>query len=136
MFTHTTRVRLSDTDAAGVMFFARQFDLLHEAFEEFMSSRGVGLPYILGDAPYSLAIVRAECDYTAPLRIGDSISIDVRVENVGAKSFTIGYVVKNGDAVTASAGRTIHVTFDRATRQSVDIPVALREALGEGDSPR
>lgn len=129
MFTHTVTVRLRDTDAAGILFFARQFELIHDAFEEFMASHGAGMRYIFAEAPYALVIVHAESDYAAPVRVGDTLAIQVRVECMGAKSFTMGYTLTNGGGTVVGRAKTIHVPIDKATRQATGVPESLREAL-------
>ena len=130
MFTHTTRVRLGDTDAAEVMYFARQFEVMHEAFEEFMAARDVSVAYILNDAPFSLAVAHAESDYAAPVRIGELITTEVRVERVGSKSFTIAYTLRNELGEVTGTGQTVHVTLDKVTRRARVMPAELVEALG------
>lgn len=32
MFTYKTQIRLHDTDAAGILFFAQQFEIIHDAY--------------------------------------------------------------------------------------------------------
>ena len=33
MFIYKTQIRLHDTDAAGILFFANQFSIIHDAYE-------------------------------------------------------------------------------------------------------
>ena len=49
-FTHHRTVRLADTDAAGVVFFARTLMLCHEAYEEALARAGLDLKQFLGGA--------------------------------------------------------------------------------------
>ena len=42
-----TRVVLADTDAAGVVYFSRVFDLAHRCYEQMMEARGLPLQRVL-----------------------------------------------------------------------------------------
>ncbi|MBU1694514.1 MAG: hypothetical protein KJ726_01965 [Verrucomicrobia bacterium] len=47
MYVQTFRVRMHDTDAAGIIFFTSQLRMAHEAFESFLDSVGLGLGTLL-----------------------------------------------------------------------------------------
>ncbi len=40
MFTYKTKISLHDTDAAGIIFFANQFKIVHDAYEDLLESFG------------------------------------------------------------------------------------------------
>ena len=83
MFIHQTTIRLHHTDAAGLLFFADQFKLAHDAYESFMESIGYPFAPLLRTSQYLLPIVHAEADYGAALSTGDKITIQVTAERVG-----------------------------------------------------
>jgi len=94
-FTYATPVRFSDIDHAGIVYYPRFFHLFHLAFEELWRAR-------IGPRAYSELIdrehvgfpcVRAECDFKAPLRFGDTAEIEVSVTRLGARSITFRYRV-------------------------------------------
>jgi 4-hydroxybenzoyl-CoA thioesterase len=92
-FTFITPVRFADVDHAGIVYYPRFFHLFHVAFEELWRQR-------IGARAYSQLIdrdrvgfpaVRAECDFKAPLKFGDTAEIEVTVPRLGAKSITFRY---------------------------------------------
>jgi 4-hydroxybenzoyl-CoA thioesterase len=94
-FSFTTPVRFADVDHAGIVYYPRFFHFFHIAFEELWRSR-------IGPRAYSDLIdrervgfpaVRAECDFKAPLRFGDTAEIVVSVSQLGTKSITFRYRV-------------------------------------------
>jgi 1,4-dihydroxy-2-naphthoyl-CoA hydrolase len=79
-FAYSRTIRLADTDAAGVVYFARTLSLCHEAYEEALSNAGIPLGELLGGAGIVVPIARSEAEYLRPLRPGDKIRISVTPE--------------------------------------------------------
>ncbi|MBI4559847.1 MAG: acyl-CoA thioesterase [Candidatus Hydrogenedentes bacterium] len=131
MFEYKTTIRLRDTDAAGVMYFARQFELVHEAYEAFMAGLGFGLGRILRDETWFLAIVHAESDYLAPLRVGDQIRISLGIERLGKSSYTIRYELSKDGKRSVGTARTVHVAVSRKMRRKLSLPRALAGKLAQ-----
>lgn len=124
MHTATRTITLRHTDAAGVLYFANQLELAHEVFEEWLASRGLPLRSILDGADWVLPIVHASADYGAPLRLGDVVSLTVRVTKVGDRSLTWEATLERSGA---RAGRVevTHVAVDRATGKARPLPVEV-----------
>lgn len=131
MFTYQTSVKLHHTDSAGLLFFAHQLTLVHDAYEGFMEAAGVSFHYVLKEADYLLAIVRAEADYTRPLSVGDRLQIHLSVERIGNTSFTLAYEIRSSDEQTVGRARTVHVCMDKGSRQKRNLPEALKAALSK-----
>lgn len=131
MFTYLTSVKLHHTDSAGLLFFAHQLTLVHDAYECFMEEAGVSFHYVLNEADYLLAIVRAEADYTRPLSVGDRLEIRLYVERIGKTSFTLTYDIRSADQRIVGNARTVHVCMDKGSRQKRDLPDALKAALSK-----
>jgi 4-hydroxybenzoyl-CoA thioesterase len=110
-FTFATPVRFSDIDHAGIVYYPRFFHFFHLAFEELWRAR-------IGPRAYSELIdrdrigfpaVKAECNFTAPLRFGDTAEIEVAVSRLGGRSITFRYRVYRA----AEGAATDHVIDDR-----------------------
>jgi len=106
-FTYQTPVRFADVDHAGIVYYPRFFHLFHVAFEELWRAR-------IGPAAYSELIdrdrigfpaVKAECEFRAPLRFGDTAEIEVTVARMGEKSITFRYRIHR--AATPAQPRTL-----------------------------
>ncbi len=129
MHTFETTIRLQHTDGAGVVFFARFFELAHVAYEDFLETIGEPLPADLAAAPILYPIVHAESDYRAMLRLGDRLRIELAVEAIKSRSFELAYrfVAPSGDE--AALLKTVHVAVDKQTGRSTRLPEALSAAL-------
>jgi 1,4-dihydroxy-2-naphthoyl-CoA hydrolase len=128
MFTYKTTIKLHETDAAGLLFFAQQFKLIHDAYEELLESRGIGFAVMLKKKSYFLPIVHAEADYKKPLFVGDHLTIEVTVSHIGKTSFTFAYCLLKGRIVVGT-GKTVHVTIAKKSGKGIPLPPEMRKAL-------
>ena len=126
MYIYRTKIKLHETDAAGILFFSNQFKIIHDAYESLLESIGLGFAELLRHKNYFLPIVHAESDYKLPLFVGDEIEIQVIVENVGTTSFTFAYQLLNADRKIVGTARTVHVTIDDKTRKKIPLPKEMR----------
>ncbi|OIR07279.1 1,4-dihydroxy-2-naphthoyl-CoA hydrolase [mine drainage metagenome] len=120
-------IHFSDTDAAGVVYFARTLSICHEAYEEALGSAGLELHNFFSKAGVVVPIARAEADYKRPLACGDRIRVDVRPERLSGDSFAVNFVVtKLGrPEKQAAVARTVHVCIASDTRARTPLPPAL-----------
>ena len=126
-FVHHRTVRLADTDAAGVVFFARTLAICHEAYEESLTAAGVKLADLLGANGVVIPISRSEADYKRPLRPGDKLRISVTPSLLSDHSFAGRFeVTKLGPPEKlAAVVRTEHVATSPAKRERTPLPPAL-----------
>ena len=126
-FSHHRTVRLADTDAAGVVFFARTLAICHEAYEEALATAGVNLADLLGANGIVVPISRSEADYKRPLRPGDKLRITVTPSSLSDHSFAIRFdITKLGPPEKLAASvRTEHVCTAPAQRARAHLPPAL-----------
>ena len=129
MYSYTRKIRLQETDAAGIVFFANYFLLFHEAFESFLEAAGVNLAEMIRGNKYLLPIARAESAYKIPLFLGDAIRIQLTIEQIRESSFVvISRFIKNNNACAAVI-KTIHVSVDAKTRKKIPLPKAFRDKM-------
>jgi 1,4-dihydroxy-2-naphthoyl-CoA hydrolase len=120
-------ISLGDTDAAGVLFYARLFDLVQRAFEAHLEASGIPISRCFAQGVVA-PVVHAEANYRAPLRLGDAITVESTVESIGDTSVQMGYVVRKSDGTLAAEALVIHVCIG-SDGKSVPVPAALRTAL-------
>ncbi len=128
MFEYTTTIKLHETDAAGILFFAHQFRIVHDAYESFMASKGMGLGKLLAAAEFLLPIVHAETNYKAPLRLGDGLKIKLGIKRKGTTSFTLAHELYKNERL-AGDGVTVHVCLDPRTGKPMPLPASLSDIL-------
>ena len=133
-------VRFGDTDAAGVMHFARLLTWCHEAYEESLERFGL-LPAEIfptpawgamasptAKAPVALPIVHCNADFRRPLVCGDPLAIKLTPRRLDPGSFEVSYGFSSGGQPVAS-GLTRHVAIDSHSRQRCLLPAAIQRWL-------
>lgn len=129
MFIYKTKIRLHDTDAAGIIFFANQFSIIHNAYEQLLEKLGFGFPVMLTKRAYFLPIVHAASDYKAPIFVGDQLTIQITVGHIGETSFSFLYKILNQKNVVVGSAKTVHVTINKKKRTKIKLPKEVRSSL-------
>ena len=129
MFITHNKVRMNDTDMAGILYFANQFRFVHDAWEDLVETENLSFQQILQNEDFLFVIVHVEADYLAALNVGDKLEIHVEVEKIGNSSFTMLYHIYSQDKTLVGKAKTTHVTIDKVTRKKMNIPDNLKKLL-------
>ncbi|MBI4361834.1 MAG: acyl-CoA thioesterase [Euryarchaeota archaeon] len=125
------RVHAGDTDMAGIAYYPRIFHFFELGVEDLFRHAGFRRGFFAREKNILFPRVAARADFRAPLRAGDPLRLETRVERAGTTSITYGFRLHHGD-VPASEGRMTAVALDRATQRPIPLPGELRErVLGE-----
>src|SRR5688572_31453151 len=130
MFVTNNKVRMHDTDMAGLLYFARQFRFANDALEDFFEAEGYTFNDI-HDQNYVFVIVHAEADYLAPLKVGDKLEVHMHVEKIGTSSITFLYNIFKENQELIGTVKTVHVTLDRRSGERAAVPEAYRQKLSK-----
>lgn len=123
-FRHQLEVRFQDIDAAGIVFFARFLEYMHDGYVALLAELGSELSEVLREKRWAAPIRHAEVDYFAPLRFGDRLDVDVVAAHVADTELTLGYQLL-GNGKLAAVGQTVHTFVDPASFQRIAIPEVL-----------
>ncbi len=129
VFSIQRRIQLFHTDAAGILFYSKAFELAFEAFDALLSSLGVSVAHIIAESDFLLPYVHAEADYLLPLTVGQQVTINVTVENLGDSSCTLRYDFFTPDNEKALTAKTVQVAVNKKTGQKMSLPRPLRDGL-------
>ena len=138
IFRTTRTVRFSHCDPAGIIFYPRYFDLIHEAKEDWFKE-ALDWPFapMISEMRNGFPIVRLEADFRGPSRIGDELTIALWVPVLGGASMHLHYAVTCNGAPRLDA-RTVIVHVNLDTGRPLPIGEALRARIegfrGEGAS--
>jgi len=131
MYVYERTIRLGDTDASGLIYFAALLRIAHEAFEDFLESQGHHVGELIGQTDFLLPIVHAEADYKGGIFAGDQLSIELSCEKIGTTSIVNGYRVLKKDGTVAATAKTVHVAIDQRTRQKTPLSDEFRELISK-----
>ena len=125
-FTTVQKVRFGHVDPAGIAYFPRIYDYIHEAFEELWEVH-VGVRYyaLLGPQRIGFPLVHSEVDFAHPLRFGDRPLVRVTCFKLGRSSLGLRYVYKLDEEVCVDARMTT-ACIDLDSMKSRPIPDEYR----------
>jgi 1,4-dihydroxy-2-naphthoyl-CoA hydrolase len=126
-FAYSRTVHFPDTDAAGVVFFARYLSICHEAYEEALAAAGVPLATFFADHGVVVPIAKSEASYLRPLICGDKLRIEITPRLLTENSYALDYVIWKLGTVEKRAAvvRTEHVCISSKTRDRMPLPANL-----------
>lgn len=101
VYTTPVHVRWSDQDVFGHVNNARLLTLLEDARIRFLTQVAAGEGYPEFGAPKLVA--SQSINYRRPVHFGPELLVDISVARIGSKSYTLGYVGRQDDAVVLDA---------------------------------
>ncbi|PZV23612.1 MAG: 1,4-dihydroxy-2-naphthoyl-CoA hydrolase [Snowella sp.] len=128
---YSRTIRLTDTDAAGVIYFASLLSICHEAYEDRLLQSGINLKTFFRNTETALPIVHGEIDFFQPLFCGDRIEIQLIPNPINSHSFEINYQIflsQSPDKKIAQA-KTKHVCINSLSREKKALPEPIQEAV-------
>lgn len=130
-FIYERIIRVQDTDATGVLYFANQLQIGLEAFEEFMRQAGFSLTTMVRDKTFLLPVVHAEGDFFKPLTIGEKVDVSLTFTRIGTSSFTHTSELKKDGELMGTAS-IVHVVYSPEKNASEPIPDNLKKIFTQG----
>lgn len=120
-FTCQQQVRFGHVDPAGIAYYPRIFDYIHEAFEELWDVHvGERYYHLLGEKRIGFPLVHSEVDFHRPLQFGDRPVVRVTCFKLGRSSLGLRYVYRVGDDVCLEARMTVVcVDLDRLKSRAI-----------------
>lgn len=137
-FTHSYPIRFQDTDAAGVVYFARGLALCHAAYEDSLQAAGLDVKAFFSPrAALAYPIVHASMDYHRPLHCGDRVTIALHPRRLEEASFEVTYrLYRDADADRPLAlALTRHLCIEAQPRRRHPLPAEMAhwlQAWGDG----
>ena len=128
MYKYQTVIRLHLTDAAGVVYFANLFVLVHECYESFLAKDN-SLGSIIEQAEFVIPIVHTEADFKIPLKLSEKVVIEMALNKMANSSFELSFTFINESSQVTTEVKTTHTVLQQKTQKPVEIPQFLKIAL-------
>lgn len=135
LIAHQLTVRFRDCDPLGHLNNAvyltyleqARFHLWRAQFNYVAKAATEG-----GQRGLGFILAKAEIDFTAQARYGETLEVRLGLESVRRSSFTYVYEIVNVETLEVVArARTVQVRFDYDTQQPVPVDDPLREKLAQ-----
>lgn len=128
MITNKKKINFYHCDPAGILFYARLFEICHSVYEEMINSFDLEDNFWQND-DYVVPIVKCEAGFFKPIKPGEEITVELFVSQLKETSFELSYEIKNENDVRVASAKTVHVFVDRKIWKGKEIIDSLRNGL-------
>ena len=128
MFTSKRKINFYDCDPAGILFYAKIYELCHSVYEEMIKNFGLNENYWTNE-DYVVPIIHSEATYHKPLVYNSFVEIELSVSSISTSAFKLAYSCKNDNGELCVEVKTIHVFVDKKTWKKKQIKEEVREGL-------
>jgi len=122
------RVRYSDTDHFGVVYYARYLDWFEAGRTEILRAKGITYSELEKKGLFA-PVVEIKVNYKKPARYDDIVELETSVEHVGNSSVKFVYKVFNKETKELLAEAYTVNVFINKEMESVRIPEEVRTIL-------
>jgi len=130
IFETDIRIRYAETDQMGVTYYGSYLVWYEVARTEYFRSCGLDYTQMEANGQF-LAVVNSHCNYLAPTRYDDLITVKTWVSSLGKTSMEFAYEVVLKDTETKVAdGSTAHVFVDKSMKP-IRIPEEIHQAFSK-----
>jgi len=124
-------VRFGDVDPAGIAYYPRIFEFIHQATEALWDVHvGRRYFYLLSEERLGFPLVHSEVQFKHPLNFGDRPIVKIRAFKVGTSSLGLRYTFLVNDVECVEARMTV-VCVKLDGLESTPIPPAYRARFEE-----
>lgn len=125
---HRHRVRYHETDAQGILFNARYWEIFDVAMAEYFRALGWSYSAMVATG-FDPCVVNAEATFHQSAVFDDDLETAVRCLRVGRSSFSLGFELRSASGALLTSATIVYANFDVTTRRASPIPDLLREPL-------
>ena len=129
-FVRDKLIRFHHCDPAGIVFYPQYFVLFNELVEDWFNA-GLGIDFATFHMERRLGVPMAhlECDFLAPSKIGETLSLALAVKRIGRTSVTLA-VDGSAQGEPRVRATLVVVLASMETRRPVAIDDDLKARLG------
>jgi acyl-CoA thioester hydrolase len=129
-FRHAFRVRYSEVDFQGLVYFAHYATYCDVAIHEFFRALPYNYTAIRASSGTDFNIVRALVEYRRPLRFDEPFEVEVRLGRIGRTSLTFTPALfAGGESEPCATAEMVWVHADQATMRAAPLPAPLLALL-------
>jgi acyl-CoA thioester hydrolase len=125
-------IRFRDIDSMGHVNNVVYLTYFEEGRKEFVRS----VFGIVNPEDYNFILAHISCDFLKPIRISDTVYLEIWVGEIGRKRFDFSYRLVSKDSINDESavyakGRSVQVFFDYKKNTTVPIPEHILEKITE-----
>ena len=128
-FSYPIKVRFSETDLQGHVFFGHYLTYFDVALMEYLAALGFDYQRTL-ELEMDMVYAEALCRYKAPAFVEEVLHVCARVAHIGNSSMKFEFAIyEEASKRLVVTGHIVAVAVDPKTHQKIRVPDALRKAV-------
>ncbi|MCK5087883.1 MAG: acyl-CoA thioesterase [Melioribacteraceae bacterium] len=128
MFQAKRKIDFYMCDPAGILFYAKLFELAHSVYEEFVLESELEKNYFEDDI-IAIPILKAEADFNRPIKLHEEINIELIVTEIKYSTFELTTQFLSLNDELKATVKTVHVFISKDEFKKVEIPGEFRQLL-------
>jgi YbgC/YbaW family acyl-CoA thioester hydrolase len=130
-FVSQQKIRFGDVDHAGIVYYPRILHYCHVAMEDWLqTTEDLALHQLIGEKRWGSPVVGLKSSFHGPMTHGEIIEVHLTVEEIGNRSFTLGFrVCSVPEGKVCARVEVSHAMVNLKTFTTMDFPPAFRELL-------
>jgi len=130
LFQRTRRIRFSECDPAGIVFYPQYFVMFNDLMEAWVDELVTdGFRGLIIERRVGMPTVRLEADFRAISRMGDLVTLELEVERLGNKSLNLAWRCLGEDGELRMGAQQTIVFTSLDTHRAIAVPDDFRQAL-------
>jgi 1,4-dihydroxy-2-naphthoyl-CoA hydrolase len=128
MYSFRKKINFYDCDPAGILFYARVYEICHAAYEAMIESFNIETDYWNNEV-FIVPVINSEAFYHKPIKYGEEVTINIIVNQLKPASFELNYEVKNGKGEKCVKVKTVHVFLSKKDWKKMNIYEKVKTGL-------
>lgn len=128
-YTVRREIRFSESDPAGIVFFAEFFRMFNDLFEDWLVKRiGVDFAAQFLSEGRMFPVMHVSADFKEARRIGQTIDLTLLLVRLGRSSIAYD-VIGHDDGLEILRASFVNCVASKGTGKSIEIPADMRERM-------
>ena len=128
-FTVSRNIRFSDSDPAGIVFYAEFFRMFNDLFEDWLvKCLGIDFAEQFQTKQRMFPLVHVEVDFKEPRRMGQKMDLSLILTKLGRSSICYDIVGHDGD-VEILRGSFVTCVASKKSMSTIEIPAEFRTRM-------
>ena len=130
MFTTERIVEFGMCDSAGILFFAKIFELFHSAYEELVLSSNLDNNFFENEI-FAIPLITSNATFRKPIAMHEVLQIELSVVDIRESSFELKTDFFDDDNVLKATVNTTHVFVSKSEFKKMNIQEEFLDFLKE-----
>tara|TARA_B100000886_G_scaffold254826_1_gene180348 strand:+ start:411 stop:818 length:408 start_codon:yes stop_codon:yes gene_type:complete len=122
------RIRYSDIDKMGYLYYGRYANLYEAARVELFRSLGFSYKK-LEDEGVGMPVINMECKFLRPINYDELIKVKTYIKAIPTSKITFHYEIFNEDKILANIGETDLTFINLSTKKAIRLPRKLEDII-------